>query len=219
MLRNIADSFYGRHISMTQVIILNGCSSAGKTTLAIKLQQLLDQPYQYVGLDQFRDGMPARVRGLNAPASTEGALGLNVVPVSQELTAIEFGVYGDQVLRLMRQSAALFAEQGVPVIIDDLLLKPEYVQDYVNFHDPMRTWMIGVKCAESVVVEREANRGGRFPGTALEHFERVHADIDAYDLEIDTSELSVRSAAEAVIDRLKEPPKCLAQLKARIRSR
>jgi chloramphenicol 3-O-phosphotransferase len=39
---------------MGQIILLNGCSSAGKTTLAIKLQQLLQAPYQHMALDQFR---------------------------------------------------------------------------------------------------------------------------------------------------------------------
>ncbi|MFT7653948.1 MAG: chloramphenicol 3-O-phosphotransferase, partial [Candidatus Azotimanducaceae bacterium] len=33
---------------MAHVILLNGCSSAGKTTLAVKLQQLLPEPYQYI---------------------------------------------------------------------------------------------------------------------------------------------------------------------------
>ena len=47
------------------IIFLNGSSSAGKTTLAIMLQQLLPEPYQHIALDQFRDGMPGRYRGLN----------------------------------------------------------------------------------------------------------------------------------------------------------
>ena len=34
-----------------KVIFLNGSSSAGKTTLAIMLQQLLPEPYQHVALD------------------------------------------------------------------------------------------------------------------------------------------------------------------------
>ena len=52
---------------MANVILLNGCSSAGKTTLALKLQQLLPEPYQHVALDQFRDGMPSQIRGFNSP--------------------------------------------------------------------------------------------------------------------------------------------------------
>ena len=82
---------------MANVILLNGCSSSGKTTLAEMLQQLLPEPYQYVGLDQFRDGMPARVRGLNAPEGSEGARGLNVVPGRLQgapVTEIHLGDFG-----------------------------------------------------------------------------------------------------------------------------
>jgi chloramphenicol 3-O-phosphotransferase len=43
-----------------RIIFLNGSSSAGKTTLASTLQQLLDEPYQHIALDQFRDGLPGR---------------------------------------------------------------------------------------------------------------------------------------------------------------
>ena len=46
---------------MANVILLNGCSSAGKTTLALALQDVLTAPYQHIALDQFRDGMPGRL--------------------------------------------------------------------------------------------------------------------------------------------------------------
>ena len=56
---------------MANVILLNGCSSAGKTTLALKLQQLLSEPYQHVALDQFRDGMPGRLEALTLLRATQ----------------------------------------------------------------------------------------------------------------------------------------------------
>ena len=63
------------------IIFLNGTSSAGKTTLSHKLQELLDEPYVHMALDQFRDGLPDKFRGLNSPPGTTGSRGLNVVPV------------------------------------------------------------------------------------------------------------------------------------------
>ena len=64
-----------------RIILLNGSSSAGKTTLAVTMQQLLRDPWHHIALDQFRDGMGGRYRGLNSPPGTPGARGLNVVPV------------------------------------------------------------------------------------------------------------------------------------------
>ena len=65
-----------------RIILLNGSSSAGKTTLAITLQQLLPDPWHHIALDQFRDGMGGRYRGLNSPAAHPVHAGLNVVPVA-----------------------------------------------------------------------------------------------------------------------------------------
>jgi chloramphenicol 3-O phosphotransferase len=206
---------------MANTIFLNGCSSAGKTTLALKLQQLLPEPYQHIALDQYRDGMPMRVRGLNAPVGTEGALGLNVVPVEQDgewVTQIQFGDYGERVLSAMRRSVALFSELGLPVIVDDLLFKPEYLRDYVRVLNPATTWFIGVQCALDVVNQRESHRPGRFPGTATSHFHQVHAHGEIYDLEVDTSAESPRQVAERIIDRLRAPPQAFARMRAAFRS-
>ena len=192
-----------------RIILLNGSSSAGKTTLAHTLQQLLPEPWQHVALDQFRDGMSGRYRGLNSPDGSDGARGLNVVPVMQDGTAvtdIQFGDVGERTLRGMRRAAAAFAAAGNNVIIDDLLFQPAYLDDYVQVLAPFDVYFIGVRASIEVVQAREAKRPGRFPGTAISHFDRVHAHGLAYDLEVNTSEMSPRRCAELVIARIAKPP-------------
>lgn len=198
------------------IIFLNGSSSAGKTTLAIMLQQMLSEPYQHMALDMFRDGMPGRFRGLNSPDGSPGARGLNVVPVQREgerVTQIRFGDHGEQVLRGMRRAIAAFAREGNHVIVDDLLFKPEYLDDYADALTGLNAWLIGVRCSLDRVNQREAQRSGRFPGTATSHFHEVHAHGCAYDLEVDTSDTTPRACAERIITRLNEPPEVLAALR------
>jgi chloramphenicol 3-O phosphotransferase len=200
-----------------KVIFLNGSSSAGKTTLAIMLQQLLEEPYQHIALDQFRDGMPGRFRGLNSPEGTPGERGLNVVPTekdSEMVTEIRFGEHGEQILRGMRRAIAAFAREGNNVIIDDILFKPEYLQDYARALQGIPTWFIGIRCTLDVVNQREALRTGRFPGTAKSHFHEVHAHNAGYDLEIDTSDTSPQECAELILECLSKPPKVLRCLSA-----
>jgi chloramphenicol 3-O phosphotransferase len=202
---------------MGNIIFLNGCSSSGKTTLALKLQQLLPEPYQHIALDQFRDGMPISVRGLNAPAQTPGASGLNVVPVEKDgewVTEIQFGDHGERVLKGMRRSIATFSDLGANVIVDDLLFKREYLDDYVKVLDPTKVWFIGVKCSLEEVNVRESKRPGRFPGTATSHFDQVHAHGEAYDLEVDTSSEPPKAVALRIIERLQTPPQAFARMKA-----
>ena len=194
---------------MSNVILLNGCSSAGKTTLALALQNQLKAPYQHVALDQFRDGMPGRVRGLNSPPGDPGASGLNVVPGKlngEWVTHIRFGDYGERVLAGMRRTVAALTELGCNVIVDDLLFERVYLDDYVQVLNPDKTWFIGVKCSLDVVHQREALRPGRFPGTAVSHYEQVHAHGAAYDLEVDTSDAKVADLSLAIVERLQSPP-------------
>ncbi|NCF45571.1 MAG: AAA family ATPase [Proteobacteria bacterium] len=201
---------------MSNVILLNGCSSAGKTTLALALQNLLCEPYQHIALDQFRDGMPGRVRGLNSPPGDPGASGLNVVPGELNgkwVTHIQFGDYGERVLAAMRRTVATLSELGCNVIVDDLLFKRDYLEDYAAVVDPQKTWFVGVKCSLDVINEREALRPGRFPGTARAHFEQVHEHGVTYDLEVDTSAADPAEVAQTIAQRLQQPPLALQSLR------
>jgi chloramphenicol 3-O phosphotransferase len=187
-----------------RIILLNGSSSAGKTTLAITLQQLLPDPWHHIALDQFRDGMGGRYRGLNSPPGTPGARGLNVVPVSHgndRVTEVQFGDLGKQVLRGMRRAIAAFAAEGNNVIIDDLMFEPGFLFDYLNALAGFEVLFVGVRCPIDVVNAREAKRPGRFPGTATSHFDVVHQHC-VYDIEVDTGTATPRQCAEQIIARL-----------------
>lgn len=200
-----------------KIIFLNGSSSAGKTTIAVTLQQLLEEPFQHIALDQFRDGMPGRFRGLNSPEGTPGARGLNVVPVERDgekMTEIRFGEVGEQILRGMRRAISAFAAAGNNVIVDDLLFKPDYLHDYAKALADHDAWLIGVRCSLDVVNEREAQRPGRFPGTATSHFHQVHEHGAQYDLEVDTTTTTPRACAQLIIERLSSPPEALERLRS-----
>ena len=98
------------------VIFLNGCSSAGKTTLALELQKLSKEHYQYIALDQFRDGLPPGLKRINSPKDDPGYRGLNVVPEiknGQPVTSIKFGDYGEEVLKVMRRSVSQLGKSGM----------------------------------------------------------------------------------------------------------
>lgn len=195
-------------MSKTTLIFLNGTSSAGKTTLAHALQERLTAPYQHMALDQFRDGLPARYRGLNAPQGSTGASGLNVVPVRQGkqlYTQVRFGNLGQQVLAGMRRAIAAMANAGNNIIIDDIILEPAFLEDYLEVMASLSVYFVGVRCPLDVIASREAARPGRFPGTAESHFEACHAH-DTYDVEVDTSAAPPFSCADQVIERMLAGP-------------
>lgn len=185
-------------MSAGRVILLNGSSSAGKTTLARAIQRLSPTPIQHIALDQFRDGLCGRFRGMNSKPGEPGARGLNVVPAPGPTTELAFGDVGYSMLRGMRRAIAAFAVAGGDVVVDDLLLEPCFLTDYLDALDGLEVTFVGVRCPLDVVNDRERARPGRFPGTAQAHFERVHAGC-VYDVEVDTSAQSPKQCAAAVL--------------------
>jgi chloramphenicol 3-O phosphotransferase len=188
-----------------QAILLNGTSSSGKTTLAKVLQQKLKEPYLNVSLDQYRDSLPDKYRGLNSPPGTTGYDGLNVVPIDskggEKISSIQFGRYGKKVLHGMRLSSAGLVRHGLNIIIDDILLEASFLDDYLKTFCDLKLYFIGLFCPLEAVEKREASRIGRFPGTAQSQLEVCHAH-GVYDLSLDTSILSPEDCAEKIIDRL-----------------
>lgn len=199
------------------IILLNGSSSSGKTTLAHAIQQYADEAWQHIALDQFRDGMAPRLRGLNSPSGTPGANGLNVVPDmsgEEPVTHIRFGAHGEQILRGMRRAIAGFAAAGNHVIVDDLLFERHYIDDYLDALRGLPVYFVGVRCDLETVNAREAARTGRFPGTALSHFHSIHDHNVPYDLEINTSQRTPAECAADVLRRLATPPVAFVQAMA-----
>ncbi|TVS12899.1 MAG: chloramphenicol phosphotransferase [Gammaproteobacteria bacterium] len=183
-----------------RIILLNGSSSAGKTTLARAIQVTRHEPWFHLALDQFRDGMPPAYRGLNSPDGTPGARGLNVVPVDRDgerVTAIRFGDVGQRMLRGMHRAIAAFAGAGNDVIIDDLFLAEDTLDDYLTALDGFWVLFVAVRAPLEVVQQREASRPGRFPGTATSHFREVHAH-GIYDIEVDTHYSSPAECARRI---------------------
>ncbi len=201
-----------------RIILLNGSSSAGKTTLARAIQVARSEPWFHLALDQFRDGMPPAYRGLNSPPGTPGARGLNVVPVEQNgerITAIRFGDVGKRMLHGMHRAIAAFAASGNDVIIDDLFLEEDTLDDYLAALDGFWVLFVAVRAPLEVVQQREASRAGRFPGTALSHFSEVHAH-GIYDLEIDTHHNTPAECAALVSTHIDAAtaPEAFSQLRA-----
>jgi chloramphenicol 3-O phosphotransferase len=168
------------------VIFLNGTSSSGKTTLAQALQVQLAEPYMYVSIDSFFHLYPERF--LN-PTNHEQALVLaHIIP------AVVSGLH---------QAVAALAHAGNNVLVDHLLQDEGSLEECVEQWLGLEVLFVGVKCPLSVTEQREKQRGNRTIGTARSQFEIVHAH-GLYDIEIDTSKLTVEECVAQIIEGLKD---------------
>ncbi|HEY1733112.1 MAG TPA: AAA family ATPase, partial [Acidimicrobiales bacterium] len=147
----------------TEVIVLNGGSSSGKSTIARHLQAILAEPWLATGVDTFVEMLP--------PALQTGDDGLEVSPSGQVLVG---GTFRRLEAVWMRGVAAM-ARAGGRVIIDDVFLGGASSQQRwrAALAGVEIVW-VGVRCDADVASRRELERPDRPEGMAAAQAELVH---------------------------------------------
>ena len=184
-----------------QVILLNGTSSSGKTILAKALQEKLTEPFMYVSLDGFFHLYPERF--LNPTTQQEAEVISRLIPA---------------VISGMHRCVASLAQAGNNVLVDHVLQEEKWLKECVDTWTGLEVLFVGVRCPLAVTEKRETERGDRTVGTARYQFERVHAH-DCYDLDVDTSVLSVGECATRIVELMANKPGELAFEKLRVKSK
>lgn len=172
------------------IIVLNGTSSSGKTSLVRALQELLDEPFLDAGLDRFLWMLPSRY--LRPPLWDE-VLG----------RATEAGPAGHQLVSGMHHTIASLSRAGCNVIADHVLVEPRWLQECAALLSDLPAYLVGVHCPLAILEERERQRKDRTLGQARAQFGRVHAH-GLYDVEVDTSLLSPEACALRIRARLED---------------
>lgn len=182
------------------ILLLNGTSSSGKTSLVKALQTLLPEPFLDAGLDRFLWMLPKRY--LDRPL-WDDVLGL----------ATEAGAAGRQLATGMHHAIAELSRRGCHVVADHVLVEPAWVEECARLFHNLPAWLVGVHCPLAVLEERERARRDRTLGQAAAQFPRVHAH-GVYDVEVDTSRQSPEECARQIIGRMQagEPPRAFRLL-------
>ncbi|MDP3760139.1 MAG: AAA family ATPase [Ramlibacter sp.] len=162
--------------SQGRIVVLNGPSSAGKSSLARALQECAPDPFLHVQLDVFRDMEPPGYFRKGQPEVS--ALRLAALCRAMNATCAEYARHGQNVLL----DHALPA-QGWRYLAEDL--------------DSFAVLLVGVRCSLEKLEARERSRGDRPIGLAASQVLEIHAGR-SYDFEVDTTARSVGDCAAAV---------------------
>jgi chloramphenicol 3-O phosphotransferase len=185
------------------IIMLNGTTSSGKSTILVELQRLLEGPWLECGIDKFIFMLPERY--LDFPVWNE-VLG----------HASHAGPLGHTLFSGMHQAIAAMAHTGNLILADHALVEPTWVQECAGLFEHIPAYLIGVRCDLQPLEERERARGDRTPGQARKQFERVHAH-GMYDFEVDTTYTPSATCARQIMQFIatKEPPNAFRALRER----
>ncbi len=182
-----SDNVVGGDMTYGHLLVLNGGSSAGKTTLARKLQSSLDRPWLLLGIDLLMWTLPAEMVG-----DQEG-----IQIIDGEIQR------GAEFMRLytgFQRAIASLVSGGIDVILDEVLL---------NGREDQRRWAeslgdlpvcwVAVRCDPDTAAMREQERGDRPPGIARKQAASVHRGV-RYDMELDTKVTCVVDSVRMIAD-------------------
>jgi chloramphenicol 3-O phosphotransferase len=147
-----------------KIIIINGPSSSGKTTLALALQKQLDIPFIRFSFDLFIDH-----KAFPSEQIRNGTFSWDLMRPS--------------VFRGLHQCIPALATAGNNIIFDHIIETKAWLHELLSLISELDVFFVGLHCSLPELERREIQRGDRRRGEAHLDFQTVHS-ITSYDLEL-----------------------------------
>lgn len=163
------------------IIVLNGTSSSGKTSVATELQDLLPELYLYFSIDAILYALPKSA--------------LLRMTTGQAISDLNYRQLEESYYRCVRT----LAEAGHNLIIDNTVTNERAARLLIESVRPFPTALVGIHCLPEELGRREKIRGDRAPGESAWQLQKVHQHL-RYDLQIDSTQTSSRDLAALVVN-------------------
>src|SRR5262245_33772140 len=137
------------------VVLLNGVSSSGKSSIARQLLVDLDSPYFHMGVDM-----------IGAMRSESRTLALDPQAVADVLRRTRAGFH---------RAVAGMAMAGNDIVMDHVLSEQWRLDDCLAVMTGIDVVFVGVHCSIEELTRRERLRGDREIGSAAAQIDKVHA--------------------------------------------
>lgn len=182
------------------IIILNGPSSVGKSSIQKELQELFTEPYLSMGFDNLAF-LPTRFISINGPVppADQGIYLETTTQNGHQIVTIHYGGYAQKMVKGIHRTFAAFASVGNNIIVDYILYDSAWLKDLAHVLKDYNVYWIGVNAPLEIIEEREKQRGNRLLGHARSHYHTVHGP-QIYDLMIDNTNLTPKQSAQIIKD-------------------
>lgn len=198
-----------------QVVILNGTSRAGKTTLAAGFHErraAVGDPWVVFGIDDFIAKLAHPFLGFDRPppAWTDeldnmvdvgkwSDEGVHFKATGETATELVFGPSGDALVRTFHDTVGAAARNGLSVVVDEVCLSQAHWDHWREALDGVDATWVAIVCADAA--RRTAELGDRVPGMVEAQAPIVHS-FGPHDHTIDTGALGPDAAVDELISLL-----------------
>lgn len=161
-----------------KIILLNGASSSGKSTLACSLQDTLPEPFWHFSIDHLREA--------------------RVLPTERSQSGVfSWIALRPQFFEGFHRCLPALAEAGNNLVVEHIVESQAWMHRLVKLLRHADVFFVGLHCPLEELERREQTRGDRRIGEARADFQIAHA-FCVYDLEIDSTQF-VETNVHAVI--------------------
>lgn len=163
-----------------KIIILNGVSSSGKTTLAQALQNKLPEPYMFLSIDGILRMMPERSRD-----DIDGTI--------------------RHCQSVLHRMIRLLSDMGMNVIVDNIMLAYfDTLQECIDVLHAYPVLLVHVACPAHELRRREQARGDRNVGNGESQLKELQPQ-EQYDLTVDTYAKNIEECVKDICNMVATP--------------
>lgn len=193
------------------IIILNGASASGKSSIQREFTNASRDLWLKVGIDNFFVGLlPEKfIMGPLPEDLMPEEVVMKGIPSTDDrgpLFTLIVGPAGQKVIAGMHRAIAAYASQGNNVIVDYIAYENAWLKDLAQVLKNYNVYLVGVDIPLDVLEQREKARATSPVGHARSHYDTVHA-YGVYDIRVDTSKQSAAECAQAIKDFIASNPK------------
>lgn len=188
---------HSRHPDKGTIIILNGPSASGKSTLQQAIQKNMDKLFLAVGIDNFFD-VPMPQDFVEGQSYHHGVFIRGVKHEIDDgghpIIKLINGEPAQKVICGMHRALAAYADEGNNLVVDYILYESNWLPDLIRSLKGYKVYFVGITTPLEIIEQREVARATSPIGHARSHFDIVH-NHEVYDIEIDTSQGDPNKAA------------------------
>lgn len=197
-----------------KVVIINGGSSAGKTSMSLEFQEIMEEPYFLLGIDAFWFAMPPKEIDLERVSPQYYQWCQEETEYGLPYFRILPGPLLNESMLARYKAMAAYLERGLNIVADEVFWTREWLLESLRVFKPFDCYYVGIFCEDAELRRRELERGDRYLGWA--RGSQIYAHKDAvYDLKIDNTTKTSLECAQTLKHLLESPTEASAAGKMR----